>query len=364
MNHKIVLSGYYGFSNAGDEAMLYSIIRSLQITFQNPEITVISGNPKATKEEFEVKTISRFDGIKILRAIWNTDILISGGGSLLQDVTSGKSILYYMLIILLGVIFRKKVFLFAQGIGPVRYRVTRVVLKHVLNHVDFITVRDKESKGFLTRLGVKEPIYHTADAVMLLPSVSLVEGRKILQEQKIPLDKKLIGISVRKWKELDKWKKEFRVFINKLLEQEDVVIVFITMQRPGDTIAARKIIKADNKRIFLLKGNYKVDELMSIIGNIDVLVGMRLHALIFASLMHVRVVGISYDPKVNHFLDSINEECLCNVSSLDAEKLYHKTYQLLEESTEEHDWSAVENLRHCSQKTIELLKQMINNREK
>ena len=197
--NKIVLSGYYGFSNAGDEAMLYSILRSLTMTIDNPEITVISGHPEVTEQQFNVKAVSRFDGWGIIKAIWKSDILISGGGSLLQDVTSANSILYYMLIILTGVLMRKKVVLFAQGIGPVRYRVTRITLKHVLNHVDIITVRDKESKGFLTRLGVRTPIYHTADAVMLLPSVSKDTGRKILNAYGVPKDKKLIGISVRNW---------------------------------------------------------------------------------------------------------------------------------------------------------------------
>ncbi len=77
MNHKIVLSGYYGFSNAGDEAMLYSIIRSLQITFQNPEITVISGNPKATKEEFEVKTYFPFFSDALLIISFNVSDIAS-----------------------------------------------------------------------------------------------------------------------------------------------------------------------------------------------------------------------------------------------------------------------------------------------
>ena len=47
-NYKIVISGYYGFNNAGDEAMLSAIIQSLRSTFDTPEITVISGSPAKT----------------------------------------------------------------------------------------------------------------------------------------------------------------------------------------------------------------------------------------------------------------------------------------------------------------------------
>ena len=80
--NKIVLSGYYGFSNAGDEAMLYSILRSLTMTIDNPEITVISGHPEVTEQQFNVKAVSRFDGWGIIKAIWKSDILISGGGKM------------------------------------------------------------------------------------------------------------------------------------------------------------------------------------------------------------------------------------------------------------------------------------------
>ena len=145
-NYKIVISGYYGFNNAGDEAMLSAILQALQGTFDSPDITVISGDPKSTAASFGVHTVPRFSISGICRSIFSSDLIISGGGSLLQDVTSWKSMIYYLSIITLGVLFRKQVFLYSQGIGPVRYRVIRIILKHVLNHVDAITVRDKESK--------------------------------------------------------------------------------------------------------------------------------------------------------------------------------------------------------------------------
>ena len=148
-NYKIVISGYYGFNNAGDEAMLSAILQALRKTFDEPDITVISGNPKETAHSFGVHGIPRFSISQIITAIFNSDLIISGGGSLLQDVTSWKSMIYYLSIITLGVLFQKQVFLYSQGIGPVRYRVIRIILKHVLNHVDAIAVRDTESKGVL-----------------------------------------------------------------------------------------------------------------------------------------------------------------------------------------------------------------------
>lgn len=156
--NNIVISGYYGFSNAGDEAMLFAVLRALHYDPKRMRITVISGDPRRTENTFRVHAVSRFDGYSILKSVYQSDLLISGGGSLLQDVTSWKSMMYYLSIIGMGIFFRKKVFLYSQGIGPVRYHWGRWILRTVMNHVDAITVRDSESKFFLEQLGVKNRI--------------------------------------------------------------------------------------------------------------------------------------------------------------------------------------------------------------
>lgn len=99
-------------------------------------ITVISGNPKNTTDSFNVKSIFRFKMVSIFKELMKSQLLISGGGSLLQDVTSSKSILYYLSIILIGILCKCKVFLYAQGIGPVKNRFTKFFFEMV-----FITCR-------------------------------------------------------------------------------------------------------------------------------------------------------------------------------------------------------------------------------
>ena len=93
---KIVISGYYGFNNAGDEALLTAILASLRAIEPDADITVISGNPGNTIIKHQVKSLYRFAAMRLLRAIGESDLVISGGGSLLQDVTSKRSLLYYL----------------------------------------------------------------------------------------------------------------------------------------------------------------------------------------------------------------------------------------------------------------------------
>lgn len=105
---KILISGYYGFSNAGDEAMLTAIVTGLRAQDPQVELTVLSGHPELTQSLQQVKSIHRFNALGILRAMWHTDLLLSGGGSLLQNVTSQVSLFYYLSIIGLASLFGKK----------------------------------------------------------------------------------------------------------------------------------------------------------------------------------------------------------------------------------------------------------------
>ena len=151
---KIVISGYYGFNNAGDEALLTAILASLRAIEPKADITVISGNPGNTIVKHQVKSLYRFAAVRLLQAIGEADLVISGGGSLLQDVTSKRSLIYYLSIIVAAKWKGRKVMLFAQGIGPIRNRFMRLLTRLVVNKADAITVRDRDSAEELARMGV------------------------------------------------------------------------------------------------------------------------------------------------------------------------------------------------------------------
>lgn len=116
----IVVSGYYGFANAGDEAMLAAMIEALTDIEPAIKITVISGNPEDTRQRHGVAAVYRLNYPEIARVLAKSQLLISGGGSLLQDVTSERSLYYYLSIMMLAKKLGKPVMLYAQGIGPVR----------------------------------------------------------------------------------------------------------------------------------------------------------------------------------------------------------------------------------------------------
>ena len=96
---KFMISGFYGAGNVGDEAILEAMLTRIVNKHKDAECYVISKNQKATKADHNVETIGRNDFSGFFKHLLSTDVLISGGGSLLQDVTSKKSLAYYIGII-------------------------------------------------------------------------------------------------------------------------------------------------------------------------------------------------------------------------------------------------------------------------
>ena len=165
MKKRFVLSGYFGFKNFGDEAILSVLVNKLKE--QDHRITIISSDPKYTISKFKhVRTVYTFNLKDITNAIYKSDYLISGGGSLLQDTTSLKSLIYYLLIIFIAQILGKKVIIFAQGIGPINSKIGIFLTKLLLKRCNYVSVRDLKSFELLKSWGIEsellcDPIFST-----------------------------------------------------------------------------------------------------------------------------------------------------------------------------------------------------------
>ena len=317
--NKIVISGYYGFANAGDEAMLAAIVKALRSTENSVELTVISGNPQITAAKYGVASIHRFNPLEIFLSLRSCDLLLSGGGSLLQDVTSKRSLLYYLSILALGIVLGKKVMLFAQGIGPIKSGLLRKLTKLVCSHADLITVRDQDSLYELRHIGIPaEKVQLTADAVLTLPQEGKEQGRHLLDEQGVPRDKMLIAISVRKWQEDDRYLLELAKAADILSREYSAHVVILPLQYPVDVAACDRLqhFMVHKERSTVLKADCDTEQFLSLMGNVQLLIGMRLHALVFAAVMERPFVAVSYDPKIDGFVKDINGVTAGSVENL------------------------------------------------
>lgn len=329
--YKILISGYYGFNNIGDESILSAVTDNLKEKLEDIEITVLSQNPEATAERYQVKSCSRKSFFSILKAMIKTDLLISGGGSLLQDVTSKKSILYYLAIIWMAVFLRKPFFIYSQGIGPISSNFNRKITARTLKKAAAIVVRDDNSKEFLLDMGFsEESIVVTADPVLRIRKVDLDRGKQILKQEGIELDenKMTVGFAIKERNLGSEFVSELCKSMEWLIKEKNAQIVLIPFHFSEDMAVIEAIENKLGDNIFSLKHKYLTKEMLSVIGNMDILVGVRLHALIHAAIMNVPMIAIAYDPKINSFMNSIDMKAMSSIHDFRAnffQEEYDKT---------------------------------------
>ena len=364
--NRIVVSGYYGSKNAGDEAMLAAMIEVLSDLDPQVNITVISANPEDTEKRHGVHAVSWLSMGEIAGALRHADLLVSGGGSLLQNVTSGRSLYYYLGVIWLAERLGVPVMLYAQGIGPVCGGVARALMRHIAGNVSLIAVRDHGSYEEIESLGItKPPTLVTADPVLAIHPVDLGIGRGILKKAKAAGAKPVVGISVREWRGWDHYKQVIAETADRVAEELDARIVFFPMQVPEDVRTAEMIAGRMKRDATVLTDEFTTSELLSLVGNFDLLLGVRLHALIFAGVMGVPMVGISYDPKIDRFLSSIGETAAGDLQNVETDAVMEKMRDKWENRREFRKKNAglLSELRGLAARNAELALEFIEKRK-
>lgn len=323
----IALSGYYGFYNTGDEAILEAIISIFRRRLPEAELVVFSADPSHTCRTYGVDSVSRNHLPSIFRTLHRADLLISGGGGLLQDVTSLRSVAYYLGMMELALFMGKKVAVFAQGMGPLHHRLARHWVKRVLTRVDLVSVRDPLSADFLTQLGVKRKVRVTADPVFSLEPASQKEIEAFWTAQQITRAKEQlhVGIALRPFPRETSAGGEVIETITRaciyLEQQYKARLIFLPYHLQKDLPLARQVASRLSQQSLIIDRSLSVREFMCLIGGLDLLVGMRLHALVFAAVSGVPLVALPYDPKINAFLSRIGKEMLPPLQELTLEEL-------------------------------------------
>lgn len=320
---KVLMSGYFGFDNSGDDAILKAIVNDLLEYDDSLRIKVLSNNPDKTENMCGVFSANRFKIREVIYSIKETDLLISGGGSLLQDITSTRSLLYYLALMKLALIYKKPIFVYANGIGPINKKINRVLTRSILNKVDYISLRDNLSKEYLDELGVKNNnIKVTADPVFTLKPSEENKVMEILRNEGIPLDKPIVGISIRRWKDDEKVLIELKKTIDYLISKKKVNVILIPMHYKEDFDISKRLLELTNfEGCFILKNEYPVENLLGIIKKMDLIISMRLHTLIYAASQVTPMIGIVYDPKVEGFLKELEYDYYVTVRDIKSEYL-------------------------------------------
>jgi len=325
---RIVVSGYYGFGNVGDEAVLAAALGAIRTRLPAARITVLSAAPAQTRRLHHVHSIPRA-GPGVVRALAGADLFLSGGGSLVQDATSARSALYYLGLLALASVVSRRTMVFAQGIGPVRRGWIRRLARAVLDRVHLITVRDEDSLHALRELGVQQTAHLVADPVFALDPAPEDHVRDLVGAAgRGPR----IGLALRSWGDDAHLETVVEALRGAKAALGATVLVF-ALHPARDLPICRAAAAALGAQVV---ADLPPRETMAAIGTVDVLVAVRLHALIFAVAMGVAPVGLSYDPKVDGLFRRLGTGHLLPLSGLQAGQLQQAITSA---------WSAREELR-------------------
>jgi len=289
---RAVLCGYYGMGNAGDEALLASLLQMLP---QSVKPIVLSGNPSDTRKRYGVEVCPR-KSLRVLQALRSADAFIWGGGSLMQDATSWLNPVYYGGLMGLAQGMGLKTIAWAQGVGPLQRNLTQVLAERSFGRCDGISVRDGQSAKLVHRWHF--PFVQAPDPVWAL------DARRSDRLRGLPQPR--VGVVLRSHPDLNLARLQRLIYgLQELQRQTQAFIVIIPFQPQTDTAIAEQIHVALPK-ISQIVTSDDPRELKGLFSELDLTISMRLHGLIMAAAEGSRCWAISYDPKVKVLMSELD----------------------------------------------------------
>lgn len=319
----IVVCGAYGHGNAGDEAILTQLLQQLSGLDDDVEITVISKRPRGTRSAHRVNSVARSNVFKINRLLRRSKLFISGGGSLIQDVTSSRSLYYYLYTIKRAKKCGCKVQMYGCGIGPLHSRSNRKQSAYIIDkYVDVITMRDPHSIESLKSLGVTKPkTLLAADPVVSTAPSSDAEVEKYMTANGLDPNGKYICLSLRRWAGLQAKTPEIANALRIINSELGLTPVFLPMNLGEDSEANSEVARLYGKPSITLKGIGSPELAIGLMDKMSVVTAMRLHSLLYAATCGTPIVGLSYDPKVSSFIDYLGSGTSLDFDSFTADDL-------------------------------------------
>jgi len=308
----VLVSGYYGFGNLGDEAILEELTNELKQLIAPTDIVVLSNNPQQTAKAFGVTAISRWQPLSLITYLFKSRLFVSGGGGLFQDSTGIKSVIFYGCQITLSRILSVPILIYAQGLGPLKGELARNITRLSMREASRATVRDGTSYKMLQEWHVEAEL--TADPVWNLAATALPYS--IAQKLKeFKSDNFTVGLSLRNSDNFGD--QHFAALVSALNENlpEKSSLLLLPLQAKQDKdllLRFQRVWTELGRNSWLLETEdiQRPSQWLNILSQCDLVVGMRLHALILALSAGVPVVGLSYDAKVAHVLNQFEQPIL------------------------------------------------------
>ncbi|HYO14977.1 MAG TPA: polysaccharide pyruvyl transferase family protein, partial [Thermoanaerobaculia bacterium] len=323
----VLIAGYYGHGNAGDEAILAAMLSDLRSLGGDLTFTVAGGDPARLAADHGVQGIGSADIPTLVDAVRASDLVILGGGGLFQDyweassetfLTSAQGGLFeYLTVPVLAGLLGRPLVIYAVGVGPLGTDQGRRLTRIAFGLSRAATVRDPASLELLRELGLPGPggqaIEVAADPAFDLDPATEGEVDRLLAGWGLAPGEPLLGVALRHW-ELGSaragWEGEVARGLDLYLEDFDGRVLFLPFQAAGpgpnenDPAVHRRIREAlaARERAVFVEQSLGPAELAGVLGRCRLVLAMRFHAALFALKAGVPAVALAYDPKVSSLM--------------------------------------------------------------
>ena len=331
----IIISGYYGFENAGDDSIASSIIHNIRKENPAAKITILCKNPKRNAKKYGVRAIGRFNVFSVISEMRHAKLLISGGGNLLQNTTSSRSLFYYTTIIKAAKKHGLKIFIYANGVGPVFGEKHEKCVVDTLSLADKITFREPQSIEYVESLGFdKSKVVLSADPALTL---SVAPPERIDYIMRNIDGEKFFAVSLRSFSSLrseevegmdeDTFAGLFAKEIEIIAKKTGAKPIYLIMQSNRDRILTSKVNELATVKGEILCG-LTASEILGVINRTSLVIAMRLHLLIYGAAVGKPIIGVSYDKKVDSMLSYMGYDAPIRVFELEGGGLSEKATAL------------------------------------
>ena len=319
----VLICGAYGMGNAGDEAILEAILAEMRSIDPEMPLTVVTRLPRQTAVKHSVKAIHSFNIPAFFAAMKKSALYINGGGSLIQDVTSTRSIRYYLLSLRAAKRRGCKVLMYGCGIGQVNRRCNRVRSAAIINrYVDAVTLREEHSLRELRSYGVTRPeMLLASDPALFIEGAPRDEVDSFMLRHSLRPEDRHICFCLRNWHGYGEKAAALGRAAAYARERYGLRPVFLSLNYKKDGAPSALAAKKAGADAVVIDEYMSSQLTVGFISRMSAVVSMRLHALIFAASQAVPVAGISYDPKVRAFLDYIGQDNCESFETANEERL-------------------------------------------
>lgn len=355
----VLICGAYGKGNSGDNAILDAIVEQLRHIDPDIPICALSRIPKETRRCARIASVYTFNVWKIGRLMRRAKLYISGGGTLMQDATSTRSLLYYLFSIRQAKRNGCRVMLYGCGIGPIsRPRNRKRAAKTLNGCADIISTRDRYSIETLRELGVTKPeIRLNADPALLIDPPATEVLHNYMRRCGIQEGRKYVMVALRPWKGFSEKVGAFAAACEYAYREYGLIPLLYAMEPARDREALQVVAEKLKCPYLLLSEGADGTQILALVRRMSLVVSMRLHTLIFASGQGVPMVGVVYDPKVSGFLDYLGQELYLPLSEVNAAALD----DLIDAAMAEEPFEAenIERLRRLSAENETLARRLL-----